>query len=133
LCHLRNELRTFRVDRIESVVPLTETFEVPAAFSAREHLMRMYEERPATYYRVAVRFDPDVAHVVRERREEWQELTDHEDGAVTLSFDASDLAWPCRWVLTYQDKATVLGPRELAHLVRDAAKAIAARYTDDGV
>lgn len=131
-CHLRDELRTFRVDRIQKVESTDETFEVPAGFSAREHLLRMAQERPATYYRVAVRFDPEVAHIVRERQEEWQDLAEHDDGSVTLAFDASDLAWPSRWVLTYQDKATVLGPPELAARVRDAAQAIAARYADDG-
>jgi predicted DNA-binding transcriptional regulator YafY len=132
LCHLRGDLRTFRVDRIQKVVPADETFEVPADFSAREYLLRMAQERPATYYRVAVRFDPEVAHIVRERQEEWQELSEQEDGSVILAFDASDLAWPCRWVLTYQNNATVLGPPELAAMIRDAARAIAARYADDG-
>ena len=132
LCQLRDELRTFRVDRIQEVELADETFEVPAGFSAREHLLRMAQERPATYYRVVVRFDPEVAHIVRERREEWQDLAEQDDGSVTLAFDASDLAWPSRWVLTYQDKATVLGPPELAARVRDAAQAIAARYADDG-
>ncbi len=131
LCHLRGDLRTFRVDRIQAAEPTGETFEIPRNFSARDYLLRMAEERPATYYRVAIRFDPDVAHVVRERQEEWQTLTEHHDGSVTLAFDASDLAWPCRWVLTYQDRAEVLGPPELATMVRDAAQAIAARYTDD--
>ena len=131
-CHLRGDLRTFRVDRIQEVEPTEETFEVPAGFAAREYLLRMAQERPATYYRVAVRFEPEVAHIVRERREEWQELADHDDGSVTLAFDASDLSWPCRWVLTYQDRATVIGPPELAAMVRDAAQAIAARYADDG-
>jgi predicted DNA-binding transcriptional regulator YafY len=131
-CHLRGDLRTFRVDRIQEVDPTGESFEFPVGFSAREYLLRMAQERPATYYRVAVRFEPEVAHIVRERREEWQELADHDDGSVTLAFDASDLAWPCRWVLTYQDRATVLGPPELAAMVRDAAQAIAARYADDG-
>jgi len=73
-----------------------------------------------------------VAHIVRERREEWQDLHEHKDGAVTLAFDASDLAWPCRWVLTYQDKATVIGPSELATMVRAAAQAIVARYPENG-
>jgi predicted DNA-binding transcriptional regulator YafY len=131
-CHLRDALRTFRVDRIQQVEIREETFEVPASFSAREHLMEMTQERPATYYRVAVRFEPEGAHVVRERREEWQELSEQADGSVTLAFDASELAWPCRWVLTYQDKATVIGPPELAAMVRDAAQSIAARYADDG-
>ncbi len=129
-CHLRGNLRTFRVDRIQKVEPTGETFELPADFVAREYLLRMADERPATYYRVMVRFDAEVAHLIRERREEWQELTEHDDGAVTLAFDASDLAWPFRWVLTYQDKATVLSPPELAAMVRDAARAIVARYTD---
>jgi len=127
-CHLRQDLRTFRVDRIQKVEPSGETFQVPASFDAREYLLRMAEERPASYSRVSVRFDPEVAHIVRERLEEWQQLEEREDGSVTLSFDASDLAWPCRWVLTYQDKAVVLGPPELANMVEEAARAIAARY-----
>jgi len=131
-CHLRGELRTFRVDRVQAVEIGDETFEVPATFSAREYLMQMAQERPATYYRVAVRFEAEVAHIVRERHEEWQDLTEQGDGSVILAFDASDLAWPCRWVLTYQDKATVIGPPELAAMVRDAAQSIAARYADDG-
>jgi len=132
-CHLRGDLRTFRVDRIQDVIATDETFEIPTDFSPREYLQRMAEQRPATYYRVAVRFDQEVAHIVRERQEEWQQLTEHDDGTVTLSFDASDLAWPCRWVLTYQDKATVIGPPDLATMVRDAATAIASRYEDDGL
>jgi predicted DNA-binding transcriptional regulator YafY len=131
-CYLRNELRTFRVDRIQKVETTGETFQLPPGFSARDYLQHMAEERPAIYYRVAVHFDTEVAHVVRERQEEWQDLTEHADGSVTLAFDASDLTWPCRWVLTYQEKATVIGPPELAARVRDAAAAIAARYTDDG-
>jgi predicted DNA-binding transcriptional regulator YafY len=131
-CHLRNELRSFRVDRIESARPTEETFEVPPSFSARDYLQRMAEERPSAYYRIAVHFEPEVAHIVRERREDWQELSEHPDGSVTLAFDASDLAWPCRWVLTYQDKALVVSPPELAAMVCDAAEAIARRYAGAG-
>ena len=127
-CHLRGELRTFRVDRIQAIEPTGETFEVPADFAPREYLQRMAGERPATYYRVVVRFEPEAAHIVRERREDWQELTEGADGSVTLAFDTSDLAWPCRWVLTYQGGATVIGPPELVTMVRDAARSIAARY-----
>ena len=129
-CHLRDGLRTFRVDRIQAISPTGGTFEVPADFSPREHLQRMSGERPSTYYRVVVRFDSEVAHIVRERRDDWQDLIEGEDGSVTLAFDASDLAWPCRWVLTYQNSATVIGPPELVDMVRDTARSIAARYVD---
>jgi predicted DNA-binding transcriptional regulator YafY len=129
-CHLRGDMRTFRVDRVQAVEPTGAVFVIPAGFSAREYLLRMAEERPTTYYQISVRFEQEVAHIVRQRLEEWQRLEEHDDGSVTLSFEASDLAWPCRWVLTYQDKATVIAPQELANLVRDTARAIAARYTD---
>ena len=130
-CHMRESLRTFRVDRIEGVEPTGVTFDLPASFSAREYLKQMAGERPEAYFRVEVHFEPDVAHIVRERREEWQSLTEHADGSVTLAFDASELAWPCRWVLTYQDRARVIAPQELSVMVRDAARAIAARYATD--
>ena len=130
-CHLRGDVRTFRLDRIQKATPTAETFEIPVGFDAREYLQRMALERPATYHRVVVRFDPEVAHIVRERHEDWQDLSESADGSVLLSFDASELAWPCRWVLTYQDRATVLGPPELAELVRNTALRIAARYAGD--
>jgi predicted DNA-binding transcriptional regulator YafY len=129
-CHLRGEPRTFRVDRILQVEATQETFELPPSFSARAYLQRMAEERPATYFRVVVRFAGEIAHIVRQRREEWQLVVEESDGSVTLSFDASDLAWPCRWVLTYQNHATVLSPPELVTMVRDAAQAIVAQYAD---
>jgi predicted DNA-binding transcriptional regulator YafY len=131
-CHLRGGLRTFRVDRFQHIQPTGQTFEIPPDFSAREYLLRMADERPASYYRITVRFEADVAHLVRERREKWQHLAENEDGSVLLTFDASDLGWPCRWVLGYQDRATVLSPPELAAMVRDAARAVAARYDDGG-
>jgi predicted DNA-binding transcriptional regulator YafY len=130
-CHLREDMRTFRIDRIQRVEPTDENFEVPPGFDARAYLERMAGQRPEAYYRVVVRFDLEVAHIVRERREEWQDLVEHSDGSVTLAFDASELDWPCRWVLTYQDRATVLSPPELAARVRDAARSIAARYPDN--
>lgn len=37
-CHLRQDLRTFRVDRIRSVTPLTETFTAPEGFDAMRHV-----------------------------------------------------------------------------------------------
>ena len=86
-----------------------QTFSIPVDFSAKEHLQRMAEEWATSNYRVAVGFDSDIAHMVREPHEEWQQRTKHEDGCVTLAFDASDLAWPCRRVLAYQDRAKVVG------------------------
>ncbi len=39
-CHLRNEIRSFRIDRIASIVGTTNTFKRPEAFSARAFFMK---------------------------------------------------------------------------------------------
>ncbi|MFF2888628.1 helix-turn-helix transcriptional regulator [Paenibacillus sp. NPDC057967] len=38
-CHLREELRSFRADRIDGIANTPERFERPAAFSARQYLL----------------------------------------------------------------------------------------------
>ncbi|WP_313804298.1 YafY family protein [Cytobacillus sp.] len=38
-CHLRNEIRSFRVDRIESIMQTENTFKQPENFSARDFFM----------------------------------------------------------------------------------------------
>ncbi|MFJ8235406.1 helix-turn-helix transcriptional regulator [Ureibacillus sp. NPDC094379] len=39
-CHLRNEIRSFRVDRIESLMPTENEFEQPENFSASDFFMK---------------------------------------------------------------------------------------------
>lgn len=40
LCHLRNDIRSFRVDRIESLMLIENKFNRPENFSAREYFMK---------------------------------------------------------------------------------------------
>ncbi len=126
-CKLRDDLRTFRVDRIQHLEALDTPFEVPDDFSARayvEQLMR-FEDR----YVIEVHMDARVAPHVRERTEHWLALEDHDDGSVTIQLHASDLDWATGWVLSYGDAATALAPPELVDRVRAEAAAILSRYT----
>jgi predicted DNA-binding transcriptional regulator YafY len=44
-CHLREDVRVFRVDRIEKLRMLSVTFEHPAGFDAREYVVQALDER----------------------------------------------------------------------------------------
>jgi len=125
-CHLRQELRTFRVDRILDVRPLNTRFALPRDFSARDYVERTmkFENR----YTIVVHMDSSVASGVREYSGHWADIVDHEDGSLTISFGVSGLDWATGWVLGYGRAAQALAPPELVARVRDAAEGILQRY-----
>ncbi len=49
-CHLRSELRTFRLDRIQDVELGGETFQRPAGFDCLEHVLRSIPRTPASWF-----------------------------------------------------------------------------------
>ncbi len=126
-CHLRQDLRTFRVDRIREATALKEHFDMPRDFSVREYLARTMNFEPA--YTVAVHLDADAAPDVRERHGHWMEITDHADGSITVRFPVATLDWATGWVLRQGPAAQVLKPPELAERVRKAAEGIVKRYS----
>jgi predicted DNA-binding transcriptional regulator YafY len=125
-CHLRQDMRTFRVDRIRQVVPLEERFSMPRDFSVREYLARTMRFEPA--YEVVVHLDASVAPEVREWHGHWMEITDHADGTITARFGVADLEWTVNWVLRHGSEAKVLEPPELIARVRAVAEGVLQQY-----
>jgi predicted DNA-binding transcriptional regulator YafY len=126
-CHLRGEMRTFRVDRTQALTPLEVTFVRPADFSVTEYMARSFQPLEPVY-EIEVRFDPSVVPFVREEHADWQHLTENPDGSVSVTFMSSELDWPTSFVLHYGKAATVIRPPELADKVKATARAIVARY-----
>lgn len=125
-CRLRQDMRTFRIDRIQQIEPLTEKFTVPSDFDAREYLQRaMQYESP---YRIVVHLDACVAQSVREWDSNWLEITDRDEGAICVQFGTTDLDWATGWVLSYGAAAKALEPPELVQRVRKAAEGTLQRY-----
>jgi predicted DNA-binding transcriptional regulator YafY len=129
-CHLRQDMRVFRVDRIQALEPLEDTFQPPTNFSVRDLLAEMTGP-PEPVYQVEVRFSPQVAPRVAERRGAWQDLIEHSDGSATIAFPTADLDWPTWWVLGYGTEARVISPPELAERVRQTTEAVARMYKED--
>jgi len=127
-CRLREEMRTFRVDRIQSVVPLDARFTIPRDFSARKYIesVMQFENK----YTVVVHLDAHIAPLVREHSEHWLNCTNHKDGSITVSFGVTGLDWATGWVLSYGRNAKALEPPELVERVHAEAKAIVQRYGD---
>lgn len=127
-CRLRNELRSFRIDRIRDLAELPEAFSIPDDFSAKDYVERSlrFENR----YTIVVDMEARVAAHVRESMGHWTEITDHDDGSATLRMQVSDLEWPTNWVLGHGGAVKVLEPPELVARVRDEVRRILRRYEE---
>jgi predicted DNA-binding transcriptional regulator YafY len=128
-CHLRQALRTFRVDRIRALQSQPGTFTIPADFSVQDYLAETMRLEPS--FKVVIDLDASVAPQVREWHGHWMEITPHDDDSITARFDAADLEWATRWSLQQGAAARVIGPPELVERVREAARGILERY-DEG-
>jgi predicted DNA-binding transcriptional regulator YafY len=128
-CRLRQDMRTFRIDRIQEVTATKQPFTRPREFSVREYLARtMRSERPVQ--EVVVHLSASVSREVKDRHEHWMEITDHDDGSITARFHDNNMGWATGWVLGYGAAAKVLEPPELVDRVKEAAMGALGQYED---
>ncbi len=127
-CHLRLELRSFRVDRIAFLSLTARTFQFPSDFDIRAYLAREWQAQP--HMQVRLRFAPEAAHVARYNRSSWENLAESPDGSIEVTFQVPDLTWAASTTLAYGPQVTVLEPPELCRMVRDWAQAIQSRYPE---
>jgi len=119
-CHLRQECRWFRVDRIQSIEVLEQTFEIDPTFDPKEHFeMAFQHEVGGIPYQISIWFDTATAPFIRERR--WhptQQIEESADGSLVLHFVARGLNEVKRWILFYGKGAKAIAPPELVEMIR---------------
>ena len=132
-CHLRGEVRMFKVDRIESLARTGERFELPEGFDVATYLGETWgllRGEAGEPEEVVVEFAAEASPWVRD--EQWhpsQRVEDLGDGRVRLHFRAGITAELRRWVLGFGRQARVVRPAHLAEWVLEEARAVAERGT----
>ena len=130
-CHLRQETRWFRIDRIQSLDILEETFEIDINFDAKKHFaMAFQHEVGGIPTQISIWFNPATAPFIRERR--WhstQQIDENSDGSLTLHFVAQGLNEVKRWILFYGKGAKAIAPPELVEMVREEVQQMNSIYT----
>jgi predicted DNA-binding transcriptional regulator YafY len=125
-CHLRTALRTFRVDRIQSLTVLEKSFETPGDFDIHAYLDNELKDQPAAHARL--RFIPEAAHVITNNRPLWESTQENPDGSIDAVIAAPDLQWLASFTLSFSSWVKVLEPEELITMVRDLAQSTADLY-----
>jgi len=129
-CHLRKDLRTFRVDRITLLESMQARFELPADFDLRDYLSQEPGTQPLI--EVQMRFRSEAAQLAHESHTYWESLKPQADGSVLVTFAAPDLIWAASTVLAYGPVVEVLSPVEVRRTVIDWAQAVVESYVESG-
>lgn len=130
LCHVRNAIRTFAMDRIKSLTVLDESFQQPNDFKLEDYLQTAFHVMRGEPQRIKVRISPGAAHVARERI--WhpsQELRELTDGGIEISLDIPINYEIISWILGFGAAAEVMEPPSLRKRILGDLQKAASRYS----
>ncbi len=109
-----DDVRTFAVERVQSIEVSDDTFEVPAEFNPSEYARGAFGITAGKPEAVEVAFDADVAGYIRERVwHESQEIADGEGGSVTLRMNVAPGAELKSWIKGFLPHVRVIKPAAL--------------------
>jgi len=115
-CHLRRDVRSFRLDRVVDVHALPANFGRPENFDALAHLSRSVATLPRAHA-IEVLLHTDLERARRETFDAIGVFTP-EGGAVRLSAQADDLDWFARELSRLSFDFSVLAPAALRAAVK---------------
>ncbi|MBV9279751.1 MAG: WYL domain-containing transcriptional regulator [Chloroflexi bacterium] len=127
---LRNEVRMFKVDRIQQCELTDEAYAVPGDFDVTSYLGTAWgvlrgEAGPAED--VVLRFTPRAAPWVKDERWHWSQETEGvPDGGLIMRFHCSVTHELVRWILSFGPEVCVERPADLRNCVVDEAERVAA-------
>ncbi len=128
-CHARQEVRTFRVDRIFEIALLDTTFTPVPDFNLQEHLKKEFENQPKIMSRL--RFESEFASLLAGNQSYWETVEPQPDGSIEVTFAAPALEWAAATTLAYGPSVEVLEPPELRALVTEWIEAMGRKYKDE--
>lgn len=129
-CHLRQAIRSFRLDRMSDVAVLGQSFAEDVDFDLQAYIKA--DPWFQGTVRAQLRFGPEAAQFALDYRAIWKQYEEQPDGAVLVSFTAPDLEAAVGIVLRYGYLATIEEPAELRRRVQERANALAVHFAAAG-
>jgi proteasome accessory factor B len=119
-CELRNDIRTFALNRIRTISLTSKHFTIPESFSIETYMDKSFDQiHENRVYDVLIRFNTYQAQWIREHR--WhptQQIEEHENGSIILKMQVGALDAVKRWVMRYGSEAEALEPLELRQMIK---------------
>lgn len=126
-CHVREDFRTFRIERIRRVQPTGEAFRRRHGINARDYFARSWMLFTGEPTDVEILFSGPATRVVTTgRRHPTETVEARADGTVLYKVTVAGTQEISRWILGFGEDAEVLRPtslrREIARVARTMTK-----------
>ena len=129
LCHVREEVRIFALDRIKMLHQTKDSFEVPEDFSFEEFIGPSFGVFQGEPVHIKVWFSPDVAGYNREKIwHESQNIEEQEDGSIIYEAEVAGTDEIKFWAMSWGSHALILEPDSLGDEIRTEAEELVNRY-----
>ena len=125
-CHHAREIRTFKIERIESIEQTEENYLVPPGFDVNQFLgsawgITVYGEVKT----VKLRFDPQIARIIEETVWHPSQVVERQkDGSVIMALRLVLTDELSAWILGWGQGVEVLEPEELRKQVGETIRAM---------
>jgi predicted DNA-binding transcriptional regulator YafY len=122
-CHLRQDIRHFRLERIESLELLPEIFDRPTGFT-------MLGSRSKESRNIVIRtlFDHEVARWVQETPSFYTACQEHTPTGLLVTLHVRHESEVLQWLLSWGSHVQVLEPQSLRSRLAEEAQAILKNY-----
>jgi predicted DNA-binding transcriptional regulator YafY len=124
-CHLRKDMRIFRLDRMEDLVLLPKTFQRPAGFR-----MQPPSGEKAGNTIIRVLFDHEVKRWVREARSYYTIAEEETSDGLLVTLNVRRESEVMQWLLGWGQHARVLEPDSLRLRLVEEARGMLRHYDD---
>jgi len=113
-CRLRNDFRTFRINRILSAEPIDETFVRRGDITAEEYFKGSWQVYSGEPVEVVIRFTGSAAKVVRtDHHHENERIQEVGKDTILYTVVTRGLEEIGRWVIGFGADAEVISPKQL--------------------
>ena len=125
-CHLRKDIRNFRLDRMDDLELLPKTFHRPVNF-------KMSETQSGERKRIVVRvvFDNEVARWVKESRSYFTETIEETPQGLLVTLKPHQESEVLQWLLSWGSHVRVLEPETLRKRIAEEARVMLQHHQED--
>ncbi len=131
-CHLRKEIRIFRIDRIKKLEILNQQFHIAEEFSIGEYFKNSWKLGKGEPTTVKVRFDPPMARLIRENKWHPSQKIEEIEGDSLIYTVCVEGTWEIKkWILSWGARAICLEPEELREEIKREIEALRINYNNN--
>lgn len=128
-CHLRKEIRLFRIDRIKKLDVLDNTFVWPEDYSLENYLGNVWGVERGEDIRIKLLFSGFAAKYVQEYK--WhssQQIEDLNEDQIIFRVKTGSIEEIKNWILGFGSEVKVLEPEELKLEIKEEIEEMSKKY-----